>query len=62
MSVGVPTDNGLRLGLTPWEGDAADGGGPPAHFIEQAAANKLIRPLSRYTGPSERKVTPISQR
>ena len=35
MSVGVPTENGLRLGLTPWEGDAVAGSGAPAHFISQ---------------------------
>ncbi len=33
-----------------------------AHIIEQLGANRLIRPLSQYTGPGERKVTPLSQR
>lgn len=33
-----------------------------AHFIEQITNNRLIRPLSRYAGPADRKVVPISQR
>lgn len=33
-----------------------------AHFIEQAANNRLIRPLSRYVGPEPRKVAPVDQR
>ncbi|NOS99374.1 MAG: bifunctional 2-methylcitrate synthase/citrate synthase [Phycisphaerales bacterium] len=33
-----------------------------AHFIEQFTNNRLIRPLSRYTGPAPRAVKPISQR
>lgn len=33
-----------------------------AHVIEQAKANRLIRPLSAYIGKGERKVTPISSR
>ena len=33
-----------------------------AHLIEQLADNRLIRPLSRYTGPAERRVAPIEQR
>jgi|TARA_Y100000816_G_scaffold176003_1_gene126855 2-methylcitrate synthase len=33
-----------------------------AHIMEQHAANKLIRPLSKYTGPRHRKVTPLNQR
>ncbi len=33
-----------------------------AHYIEQHENNRLYRPLSRYTGPPERKVTPIAQR
>ncbi len=33
-----------------------------AHFIEQFTNNRLIRPLSRYVGPGERKVVPIAQR
>ena len=31
-----------------------------AHVIEQAADNRLIRPLSHYTGPEQRPVPPIS--
>jgi 2-methylcitrate synthase/citrate synthase II len=33
-----------------------------AHVIEQLAANRLIRPLSHYTGPSERHLPPPAQR
>ena len=33
-----------------------------AHIIEQHAANKLIRPLSKYTGPEHRKVILLNQR
>ncbi len=33
-----------------------------AHVIEQTAANRLIRPLSEYTGPQERKVRALSER
>ncbi len=33
-----------------------------AHIIEQMAANRLIRPLSHYTGPGERRVQPLAQR
>jgi len=33
-----------------------------AHVMEQLANNKLIRPLSNYTGPAQRDVTPISAR
>lgn len=33
-----------------------------AHIIEQLGANRLLRPLSHYTGPAERKVTPIAER
>jgi 2-methylcitrate synthase/citrate synthase II len=33
-----------------------------AHFIEQAENNRLIRPLSRYSGPSDRKVKPLAER
>ncbi len=33
-----------------------------AHVFEQAADNRLIRPLSVYTGPEQRPVPPISQR
>lgn len=33
-----------------------------AHVMEQLANNKLIRPLSNYTGPAQRDVTPIGER
>jgi len=33
-----------------------------AHVIEQLSANKLVRPLSNYTGPSQRDVPPVSKR
>jgi len=33
-----------------------------AHVIEQTQNNRLIRPLSEYTGPAEREVKPIEQR
>jgi len=33
-----------------------------AHIMEQQANNRLIRPLSKYTGPGERHVLPISKR
>ena len=33
-----------------------------AHIIEQLADNRLIRPLSHYTGPAERRVVPLAQR
>jgi 2-methylcitrate synthase/citrate synthase II len=33
-----------------------------AHVIEQLGDNKLIRPLSNYTGPAQRDVTPIGKR
>lgn len=33
-----------------------------AHFLEQRAHNKLIRPLSHYTGPSYRKPIPLEKR
>lgn len=33
-----------------------------AHIIEQHQNNRLIRPLSRYTGPPPRKYVPIEQR
>ena len=33
-----------------------------AHIMEQHAANKLIRPLSKYTCPKHRKVIPLNQR
>lgn len=33
-----------------------------AHYIEQYTNNRIIRPLSRYTGPAERKFVPIEKR
>ena len=33
-----------------------------AHIMEQHAANKLIRPLSKYRGEKHRKVTLLNQR
>ena len=33
-----------------------------AHIMEQQANNRLIRPLSKYTGPGERRVMPLGQR
>jgi 2-methylcitrate synthase/citrate synthase II len=33
-----------------------------AHVLEQAADNRLIRPLSQYTGAAQRPVTPIDRR
>ncbi len=33
-----------------------------AHIMEQQADNRLIRPLSKYTGPAERRVVPLDQR
>lgn len=33
-----------------------------AHIMEQAANNRLIRPLSEYTGQGERKVKPLAER
>ncbi|MBI5863843.1 MAG: hypothetical protein HZB38_04930 [Planctomycetes bacterium] len=33
-----------------------------AHFIEQYTNNRIIRPLSRYVGPQERKYVPIEKR
>jgi len=33
-----------------------------AHIMEQLADNRLIRPLSTYTGPAERRVMPLEQR
>jgi 2-methylcitrate synthase len=33
-----------------------------AHIMEQLANNRLIRPLSKYTGPGERHVIPLPQR
>lgn len=33
-----------------------------AHIMEQMANNRLIRPLSKYTGPGERHVVPLAKR
>jgi citrate synthase len=33
-----------------------------AHVIEQLEHNRIIRPRSRYTGPAEKSVKPISER
>lgn len=33
-----------------------------AHIMEQQANNRLIRPLSKYTGPGERRVVPLAKR
>jgi 2-methylcitrate synthase len=33
-----------------------------AHIIEQMTSNRLIRPLSQYTGPAEREVLPLEAR
>jgi 2-methylcitrate synthase len=33
-----------------------------AHIIEQTASNRLIRPLSKYTGQGERKLKPLAER
>lgn len=33
-----------------------------AHIIEQRAANKIIRPLSKYTGPENTKFVKIADR
>ena len=33
-----------------------------AHIIEQNQNNRIIRPLSRYTGPAPRKVVPLAER
>ena len=33
-----------------------------AHILEQYADNRLIRPLSEYVGPTDKKVKPIAQR
>jgi len=36
--------------------------GLTAHVMEQLANNRLIRPLSAYTGPGERRVVPLARR
>jgi 2-methylcitrate synthase len=33
-----------------------------AHAFEQREANRLIRPQSEYTGPKDRKWTPLDKR
>jgi 2-methylcitrate synthase len=33
-----------------------------AHVFEQAASNRLIRPLTQYTGPAQRALAPLAQR
>jgi citrate synthase len=33
-----------------------------AHALEQFDDNRLIRPVSRYTGETERKWTPLDER
>jgi citrate synthase len=33
-----------------------------AHILEQNANNRLIRPLSKYTGAAQRSVVPIEKR
>jgi 2-methylcitrate synthase len=33
-----------------------------AHIMEQAANNRIIRPLSEYIGSPQRKVVPLSER
>ena len=33
-----------------------------AHIMEQHTANKLIRPLSKYSGEKHRKVMPLNYR
>ena len=33
-----------------------------AHYLEQNAANKLIRPLSAYGGVDQREVVPLAAR
>ena len=33
-----------------------------AHIMEQLSANRLIRPLSQYTGPAQRRVPPPGNR
>jgi 2-methylcitrate synthase len=33
-----------------------------SHLLEQRSNNKLIRPISNYTGPEKRRITPIKER
>jgi citrate synthase len=55
-SLGIPTDL-----FTPIFAIARIAGWT-AHVLEQLADNRLIRPLSEYTGPEGLKVVPIDQR
>src|SRR6266481_6773127 len=55
-SLGIPTDL-----FTPIFAIARTSGWT-AHVLEQLADNRLIRPLSEYTGPEGLKVVPIDQR
>jgi citrate synthase len=55
-SLGIPTDL-----FTPIFAIARVAGWT-AHVMEQLADNRLIRPLSEYTGPRGLKVVPIDQR
>jgi citrate synthase len=55
-SLGIPTDL-----FTPIFAIARTSGWT-AHILEQLADNRLIRPMSEYTGPVELKVVPIDQR
>ena len=53
----LPTELGARSAaakLFPATFALARHAGWTAHVIEQASANKLIRPDMRYTGPAER--------
>ena len=54
--LGIPTDL-----FTPMFACARMAGWT-AHILEQAADNRLIRPLSAYVGPRDLKFTPIDQR
>ena len=55
-SLGLPTDL-----FTPVFAIARTAGWT-AHVLEQLADNRLIRPQSLYTGPTDLKVVPIDQR
>jgi citrate synthase len=55
-SLGIPTDL-----FTPIFAIARTSGWT-AHILEQLADNRLIRPMSEYTGPMDLKVVPIDQR
>ncbi len=54
--LGIPTDL-----FTPMFACARMAGWT-AHILEQAADNRLIRPLSAYVGPRDLKFVPIAQR